>query len=288
MVIVLVVKINYERARLIAEALKPYRDQILSLYLKDPQYIAINNLVKARGCAEASLLVLLNSVVSYNLKVKGEDYWLSFAEYFSHRKNNVDYLTFRDFLTWSKNTLLLEQKLERVKKILGSPLVPKLYVNPLEYCSNVSRLVDDLSKILGSTRESKTVVFAAKMYGYLCYACGQEADYTSISIPVDFRNAVLSLTSCIVSECDEDLYRCASELVQSRNASVVREAWSIVCSEIAIPCLHLDTFTWLITRSILEEKFDVQRALVDISGKHGIKISANLLKLLVECAPRYV
>lgn len=282
------VKIDSERLLLVASLLKPLKHQIMNLYVKDPQYHAIRQITENRGCGEASLLIVINSIMSYRLKTAGENYWLLFAEYFSRRDVQVDVSTIEDFLKWSGNTILLEQKLKRASRILNSNLATRLLEAPLAYCSSVAKLIEELSKILRTDRDSKTVVFAAKMYGYLCYVCGVQPDYSEIPIPLDYRTAVLSLTSCIATDCDKRLNNCVNELLKGQNARVVKDAWNLICKEVGIPCLLVDTFTWLVTGVLIKNYFNVYKSFNEIKRKYGIEIPAEMLECLVECAWRYV
>lgn len=286
-VIKLVVKINWNRLATIAEALKPLKQLVYDLYVKDPQYIAVKKLVELRGCGEASLLVLLNSLVSYKLRTTGEEYWTRFAVYFSDRARAVDELAFANFLDWSGNNVLKEQKLSRIRRVLTSELPAQLLSNPLSYCSKIPQLVDQLSRVTKSERESKTISFAAKMYGYVCLACGTEVDYGEIGIPLDYRTAVLTLTSCM-AECTGTLDECTEEILSGKGAMLVKEAWKTVCSITEIPCPYLDTLTWLVTGVLLKHGFNTQNSLAEIRSKYLVGISNNILELFSECASKYV
>lgn len=281
------VKIIPERFVTIAQALRSLEQHLQDLQSKDPQYLAVKRLVKTRGCGEASILVLLNSLVSYKLKSTGEEYWTRFADYFSDVSRTINDRVFSDFLDWSGNTILKEQKLSRIRRVLSSSLPAQLIVEPLSYCSKISLLVDLLSKSLRSSRESKTISFAAKMYGYVCYACGVEPDYSGIGIPLDYRTAVLTLTSCLV-DCDGALSTCVDELLTGKHAKSVREAWNVICSIAGIPCLQVDTLTWLVTGVLLRNGFDANKSLAEIKSKYLISISSDILELFSECASKYV
>lgn len=282
------IKVNLERARYIAEVLRPYRNIIKELFLRDPQYTAIEQLAKARSCGEAALLVILNSLVSYKLRTVGEKYWLEFSKYYSSKQRRINAVSFKEFLVRSNNTLQLDQKMKRVERILASALSREILQNPLKYCGNLSLLVEELARVLKSSRSSKTIVFTAKMYGYLCYICGVEANFHGIEMPIDFRNALLAITSCIIQGCGGKLVECAWSLTTSSNAELARKAWQTVCNSLEIPCLYLDTFTWLITGILLKESFNLEKAVSRINSVLGVELRASVLKALVECVNVYV
>jgi len=285
----LVVKINYEKAVRIAKALKPLKSQIEDLYLRDPQYIAIERLVRARGCNEAFVLVVLNSIVSYKLRSTGEEYWACFADYFSERAWEEPTLGgFREFLVKCGNVLLMEQKLKRVGKVLSAKLVEALRSAALDYCKNIRELIANLAKTLGSDTSSKTVIFAGKMYGYVCYACGAKPYFSDIGIPVDFRNTALALISCLLEGCRGKLGNCVRDLMNPASAKLVQKAWQAVCDELSISCLHLDTFTWLVTRKLLDSGLDVIKAAKAIEKDYGLRVPLDALRILVECSHEYV
>ncbi len=240
--------IDYERTRFIGGLLRNIEKVIYRMVRNDPQYIAIDRINKSLERSVSVLLVIGNSIVSYMLSSRGEDYWTVFAEYMSSRDiglNNL-YEIHSSFLL-KYNKFNYRDKLRRIHRFYTSSFASKLSVNPTMYCSDLLSFNRSLAKVLGNREDAKTIVFATKMYLYYCLANGLKPDVPQkLSIPVDRRNTLLSLTSCIVRGCSSSYNRCVDEL-RSRYSGIVIEAWDNVCRVSHIPCLLLDTFTWIVT-----------------------------------------
>lgn len=281
--------VDNERVKLVASELKKIEHVISQLLTRDPQYTAVKNLLGSLVSSWTALLVVSNALISYQLSMPGEEYWTVFSRYFSKPSSEPLPSRFERFLVETHCTRSLDQKIKRIRVFTSSKLAEKLVANPLQYCSRVKDLVDELSRTLGVDRDSKTIVFAAKMYGYYCIASGLTPDFTGISIPVDYRNALLALTSCIVSNCSNvDLHKCAKELTSSSYSRVVRNAWNTVCTITQIPCLLLDVFTWLFTGIAVENSFNPEKTVETLLTKHGVSIPLETARILLECAGRYV
>ncbi|MEM3938207.1 MAG: N-glycosylase/DNA lyase [Desulfurococcaceae archaeon] len=289
MVVNIGVKLNSSRAAVIAISLKPLKDVLVNLKYRDPQYLAVRRLASAFDFNVASLLVVLNGIISYQLGIPGEKYWLEFADFFS-KASDVNAELFKSFLVEARCTRLLSQKLERVKRVLSSDLAVRLLEDGLLYCSNLRVLVSELARLLRSKTTSKTILFATKMYGYLCDLAGAEPNYADIPIPVDYRNAILSLTSCIVEDCrgKDSIEECAVVLTTTKYAKYVQEAWSTVCSHLNTPCLLLDVFTWLFVGKAIEANFKPREAAKLFKRDYGIDVPVETAEQLLECAERYV
>lgn len=290
MVVNIGVKPNPLRAVVVATSLRPLKNVLADLKYKDPQYHAVKKLVNALGFNVASLLVILNSIISYQLGIPGERYWLRFADFFSKASSDVNVELFKSFLVEAGCARLLDQKLRRIERVLLSHLASNLLENGLLYCNNLKMLVNELAKLLGSKTTSKTMVFAAKMYGYVCDLAGVGPNYADIPIPVDYRNALLALTSCIIEDCTskKSIEECSAVLTITKYAKYVQEAWSAVCSCLNIPCLLLDVFTWLFARKAVEASFKPWRTVELFKRDYNMDIPVETAKLLLECADRYV
>jgi DNA-(apurinic or apyrimidinic site) lyase len=280
------VEINNERISELAKILRPYREVIKSLHKKDPQYLAIKSLIQVKGCIEGAILALINALVSYQLSTQGEEYWMNFANYFRGVVKEDYYKAFRDFLL-AHSPRLITQKLSRVEKILKSELLQELRKDPLKYCHSINTLTRKLAGELRADPNSKTLLFAAKIYGYTCDLCGVEPDYSNISIPVDYRNTLLAIASCIVTIRGETTSRDKLHLyvreVYSRHSKLVQEAWAGLCEEIELPCPYLDTFTWLVTGIITRSECNVQKAQTTIRHALGLDLLESAVRELVKC-----
>jgi DNA-(apurinic or apyrimidinic site) lyase len=250
------------RASYIGKLVKSIRDFIDLLEENDPQYKAVIKLINDIGPRNAVVVVIANALISYQLSSRGEDYWLGLAEWFSNYKgtdiSGLDklYVIHRSFLEKTRyNKMGLAAKIKRLEKFYHSMIAKTLYNNPLTYCKDLSGLIDQLAGVFRASREAKTIVFSAKMYYYYCRAHGREV-YGDTPIPVDRRNALLSLTSCIVRGCREGLRECVLELMSNKYRGVVINAWRIVSIESGIPMYRLDSLTWLIAGQLLTRGID--------------------------------
>jgi DNA-(apurinic or apyrimidinic site) lyase len=281
-------RIREDRVQLVVEALKSIAEHLERLILKDPQFVAIKSLVDSIG-GDAAIPVVLNALISYRLGIRGEEYWLRFSEFFKiHDSKPLD-SKFEEFLRNVGSTWGLEQKINRVRKALTSSVIKSLFRDPYVYCSDLEELVKSLSKHLRVEESSKTMVFTAKMYGYLCIASGRRVDFSGIDMPVDYRNALLAITSCLVEiEACRDASYCAKMLTSGKASSVVRRAWGQVCDLLKTPCLLLDTFTWLFTGVAVNAHFDSVEVAREFKAKYGIDIPMSAVKTLLECVSRHV
>lgn len=191
-------------------------EEALLLERHDRQYRALEKLHSSLGDNGLFLkLVLVNALMSYQLPTKGENYWETFAEFFS---KNPDPKKFEEFLRLYNNRFL-SSKLKRLKRVLKA--VEKLRREELvEFCKNPKGLLNYLSETLNQPPEAKTLVFAVKMFIYACrIATGKKivAPF-EIDIPLDLR----------LKRISEDL-----------------NFWRATAREIGIPPLHLDALVWV-------------------------------------------
>lgn len=280
----LLIEVNTTRIKELVNLLKPYKNTLKTLYKRDPQYIAIGELLQTRTCSETVILVITNAIVSYQLITSGELYWFNFSKYFKENTSNKYLDLFKTFLS-TYSPRLLAQKLNRVRKILESELVLELRKDPLKYCNKIAKLVEKIANTLKVSPFSKTILFAAKMYGYVCDLCSTEPNYWGLSIPLDYRNALLAMMSCIISisEPCKDTYMCSRILVTQKYFRIVQNAWSEVCRELGITCAHLDTFTWLLTGIIIKTQCNLEKAHSQLKNTLGIDLPRVLLEEFTKC-----
>jgi Uncharacterized protein conserved in archaea len=249
----------------------------------------LKKLINSVGVNNASILTVLNSLISYQLSIPGEEYWERFTDFFSkpNVQLNTDY--FKKFLLNVKCIRLLDQKLMRISKVLSSDLPGKLLSNGLRYCNDIEALMRELSRILKVSEDSKTIVFSAKMYSYLCDISGQVVNFGKTPIPVDYRNSLLALTSCIIIDCEGlSLKECALKLTSSTYSKYVRNAWMNVCNKLGISCLELDAFTWIFTGVAINSGFDASKIVKLLKEKYSVNIREDIVRVLIECVKKYV
>ena len=191
-------------------------EDALRLEELDRQYRALERLHSALGDNELFLkLVLVNALMSYQLPMRGERYWETFAGFFSEKKNLQ---RFEEFIR-TYNNRFLSGKLRRLKRVLS--LIENLSGEHLvQFCRNPEALLEYLSRGLKQPKDAKTLVFAVKMFIYACrIATGKpiRAPF-GIDIPLDVR-----------------LKKIADDL----------GFWRSLARRLGIPPLHLDALVWV-------------------------------------------
>ena len=217
----------------------------------DKQFIALKRIVGRLPVAIVLNMVIANSLISYFLTGKGEDYWSEFADYLARMKNHLknadceDMLKIhREFLKISKyNRLSLQNKYSRLEKYYFSQICRKIMNEPFRYTNDLSHLTRELERITGSRSTSKTIVFASKMYWYVCKIVGKNVR-GDIDMPIDRRNAFITISSGIIRGCNDSIEECVSALISSKYSSLARRAWRIIRQYSGIPLYRLDALTW--------------------------------------------
>ncbi|WP_456455604.1 N-glycosylase/DNA lyase, partial [Thermovibrio sp.] len=145
----------------LVEALKSFTlSDVREIEESDRQYRALRELYLALKDRELFFkLVLLNSLLSYQLQMRGEDYWEKFSSFFKERALEE----FEEFLSLY-NRRFLPSKLKRYKKALKcvNSLFEKYSLEDLG--RDLPLLTNYLSKCMGQKKDAKTIVFAAKMF----------------------------------------------------------------------------------------------------------------------------
>ena len=135
-------------------------------------------------------LVLINALMSYQLQMKGEDYWEVFSKFFSENQT-ID--AFERFIAFY-NKRFLSAKIKRLKKVIFC--VEKLFnfYSIKHFEENLYLLVKKLSTCLSQKEDAKTIVFAAKMfmYAYKIVYNKKPKELENIFIPLDIRLSKIS------------------------------------------------------------------------------------------------
>jgi len=203
----------------------------------DLQYFYIRNLYeKIRDEESLVKLVILNSLSSYQLSARAEDWWKEFSEYFNTKPRDVlsDYIK---FLKNSKtNKRFINKKIERIAKLKN--FINNLNIEDIyKYYKNMIRLKEDLEKALGIKGYSKTVVFTIKMFGYSCRIIFKEfIPYPfEIDIPLDSR---------------------IRRFTQRFTNNDFLGFWREISIKSGVPPLHIDSILWpfLSNRKIYDER----------------------------------
>ncbi len=214
----------------------------------DPQYAALAALYRNMEKPEEFLLIIiLNAIVSYQLTGTGEQYWWEFSKYFS--KNNIEGDEIDSFIRFLKtsrfNARLREAKIKRLLKLRNFISLYRERIT--KYVNSPSTLMKDLAKSLDSRENSKTIVFAIKMFHYGARIAGltkKPLPY-EIPIPVDSRIKQIS-----------------NKLGIQKN---IQEFWSKISRKIQIPPLHLDSLLWITLGYIRRKEKIKERKLEELA-----------------------
>ncbi len=208
-------KLGIECARTIEERVDLQFDALRNLYglLRDPEIFL--------------KLVIANSIVSYQLTAKGEDWWWEFSRYFSANPPEGSIReAYSLFLPNSRtNRRLVASKLKRLKRL--EPFLQSLTLEDLKtyYFENMAGLRNELARVMDSKKSAKTIVFSVKMFGYGArIAFSEFVPYPmGIEIPDDVR--INAYTKRFTNE-------------------PAPAFWTRIAEEVGIPPLHIDSILW--------------------------------------------
>lgn len=202
----------------------------------DRQFIALKRLSENIEDKELYLsLIILNSLVCYQLSWKGEEYWEEFSEYFSKqnicRENVIENI--KIFLDKTKyNKRFTNIKKQRLNKL--DNFVLNFYWKSEYYYSNMVNLRDELSKEMNQNINAKTIVFAIKMFSYWARNIYEFIIFPKwIFLPIDSRLKQVF-----------ELYKC--------NYTSIDEFYIDLSKKLNIPMLHLDWIVWTLYQELLK------------------------------------
>jgi len=207
----------------------------------DPQMRAVEEIARRYGRFSAAAFYTLGvATISYQLSARGEIHWNLAASY--ARGNQLEDL--RRFASTSPSLRFARSaRLSRVDKL--ARLWPSFEAKVDEYARNLELLRQDVARALGAAADSKTVVFAVKMFYYTAKAFGLRVNLPrEIPLPVDRRVCLISLTSGVV-EGGPPTLEGARRLLASA-PRLVAAAWSDACAPSGVPPLKLDALLWLL------------------------------------------
>ncbi|WP_456426350.1 N-glycosylase/DNA lyase [Desulfurobacterium sp.] len=194
-------------------------NDVIQIEKSDPQFQAIKELSTYYKDKRVSFvkLVVINALLSYQLPMRGEEYWKRFSEFFSVHSRIED---FPEFLKLN-NYRLLKTRLKRFEKVKRAVDEVFKTENDVEIAmKDIKGLLDKLSKALKQRKDAKTVVFAIKMFIYACRTMYDEnlTAPKGIFIPMDSR---------------------------IRSISEDKNFWKRLEEETGIPLIHIDAVLWL-------------------------------------------
>ncbi|MGC9133329.1 MAG: N-glycosylase/DNA lyase [Nanopusillaceae archaeon] len=180
----------------------------------DKQYIYLKKLYENLKDKNLFLkLILINSLLSFQLSYKGEKFWEIFSKFFSENHSNIcgDFIVFLE----KYNSRFLEIKIKRLKKICD-------WIKNKDLISYKDRLIElnkELAKVMGQKENDKTIVFSIKIFGYGLRIIGYKIIFPfEIFIPIDNR----------IGKINKD-----------------KEFWIKLSKKVNIPLLHIDSIIWI-------------------------------------------
>ncbi|WP_456483064.1 N-glycosylase/DNA lyase [Methanopyrus kandleri] len=192
----------------------------------DVQYRAIEALMDTLPSTDLIRLTVANALVSYQLSSSGEDWWREFSSYFRERRPRDIVGEYAQFLPRSRgNRRLIRQKLRRLHRAKAF-LEELSWQDAKSYYRDMNRLRLDLARVLNADPESKTIVFAVKMFGYALRAITDKFRPYPFEIPIPVDARVERITRRITND-DPQLY------------------WNSIARRTGIPPLHLDSILWV-------------------------------------------
>lgn len=248
-----IVKTSSERIAIVAERLSLLGlESALRIEELDPQFQAVKLITSKMSLGTALTLIALNSIVSYRLSGRGEDYWNEFALYVSRAdepKSLIDAVKLvTSFLAISRINVAL--RTVKMSRILRASVARVLEPNRIvEQVNDLRGFAKALAASLRSKWSSKTIAFSVKMmcYAYRAYYDKPVIAPFNIPIPVDSRIAKLSWTSGIaeIEGCEVRKWSDVIKVITSKPRTVQR-AWGLIARRCEIPPLHLDSILWFV------------------------------------------
>ncbi len=240
---------DWVRVRAVSEAFKNLGvSGCLAFEELDKQLEVVKDIVDFCGIMRATYLITANSVVSYMLKFRGEEFWNYFKEftlkYCDSVKDFIEAIELVKEFTKLYNNLNLQYKLRRLDNLIKCREVFKL----LE-AGDLYSYVNQIAKCLSAEPYSKTIVFSAKMNYYIFRVTELKTRLEGITIPVDRRVSLITLTSGMVNA--ESLKHSVKELMKyvgvlMRKPKLVVEVWNEVSKVSGIPLVNIDAPVWII------------------------------------------
>lgn len=221
---------------------------------KDVQFSVVREIVDiCPDVVTAAVIILGVSLVSYQLSRKGEEHWkwlLSLIRKSTPSGLDDAFRMLKLFVMQSPSLMRLRRsRLGRIDRFIRS-FVPA-YVNKFPFIwQDLHSIWLLLSREMSSPRDSKTIVFAIKMYYYVLKALEVYINPPmEIPIPADYRVCLVSLTSGIVSAYPRPTgpkeYRSLARLLKAKKQGLVRSVWADICGCVNVPPLRIDSLLWI-------------------------------------------
>ena len=190
-------------------------------------------------------LIVINSLLAFQLSYKGEKFWKIFSIYFAKHNDNIynNFLSFIDLY----NRRYKEIKIKRLNRIYNWIRDKDLLI----YKDDLVRFNLEIGKEMGQNIYDKTIVFSTKIYGYGLRIIGYKIIFPfEIFIPIDNR----------IGKISKD-----------------KNYWIKISKETNIPLLHMDSLIW-ITMGLDNDKIE---RIKNEDLKNKIKLLKNYLDNII-------
>ena len=190
-------------------------------------------------------LIVINSLLAFQLSYKGEKFWKIFSIYFSKHNDDIynNFLSFIDLY----NRRYKEIKIKRLNRIYNWIKDKDLLI----YKDDLVKFNSEIAKVMGQNIYNKTIVFSTKIYGYGLRIIGYKIIFPfEIFIPIDNR----------IGKISKD-----------------KNYWIKLSKEINIPLLHIDSLIW-ITMGLNNDKIE---GIKNEEIKNKIKLLKNYLDNII-------
>jgi len=190
-------------------------------------------------------LIVINSLLAFQLSYKGEKFWKIFSIYFSKHNDNIynNFLSFIDLY----NRRYKEIKIKRLNRIYNWIRDKDLLI----YKNDLVRFNLEIAKVMGQNIYDKTIVFSTKIYGYGLRIIGYKIIFPfEIFIPIDNR----------IGKISKD-----------------KNYWIKISKETNISLLHIDSLIW-ITMGLNNDKME---RIKDEELKNKVKLLKNYLDNII-------
>jgi len=190
-------------------------------------------------------LIVINSLLAFQLSYKGEEFWKIFSIYFSKHNDDIynNFLSFIDLY----NRRYREIKIKRLNRIYNWIKDKDLLI----YKDDLVKFNSEIAKVMGQNIYDKTIVFSTKIYGYGLRIIGYKIIFPfEIFIPIDNR----------IGKISKD-----------------KDYWIKLSKEINIPLLHIDSLIW-ITMGLNNDKIE---RIKNEELKNKIKLLKNYLDNII-------
>lgn len=208
----------------------------------DFQYIALKKIyLRFKNISDIQkaiciFLVVQNALISYQLSWKWEERWNEFSNYLSwYIKNWGTYknIKWRNIILFNctNNHRLFQIKLDRIRKTYNFITLFKDIDKIYYYYKNMDELNIMLSKWMNQNKYDKTIVFAVKMFWYICRIIFNKTITfpMSVSIPLDSRIQKIYSDNIAINDTKINIIN----------------YFNMLWNKYWIPPLHLDSLLWI-------------------------------------------